>query len=156
MTFNDNWGYSAGDRNWKSTRQLIMNLARAASGGGNYLLNVGPKSDGTIPAPSVTRLREMGAWMKKNGEAIYGCDRAPFGGGMVGLTTAKGNKVYLHVFRWAGEEICLPGVKVPVKSAKLLVGGRKVKVASKGERLFLRGLPKTAPDPYDSVIVMQL
>ena len=156
MTMNTWWGYYPSDTNWKSTKQLVYYLLDCVGRSGNYLLNVGPKPDGTIPAPSVTRLREMGAWMKKNGEAIYGCGRAPFGGGMVGLTTAKGKRVYLHVFRWAGEEICLPGVKVPVKSAKLLVGGRKVKVEQKGERLCLLGLPKTAPDPYDSVIMMQL
>ncbi len=105
MTMNDNWGYSAGDKNWKSTRQLIINLIRCVSGGGNFLLNVGPKPDGTIPIPSVNRLKEIGAWMKENKESIYGTGAAPFGGGMVGLTTAKNNIVYLHIFRWPGEEI---------------------------------------------------
>jgi len=156
MTLNDNWGYSAGDNNWKSTMQLIHNLVRCASGAGNLLLNVGPKSDGTIPQPSVKRLQEIGAWMKVNGESIYGSERCPFGGGMVGMTTAKGNVVYLHVVRWPGEEVCIAGVKSKVRSAHLLATGQQAEPVQKGDRLFIRGLPKKAPDPYDSVIVLKL
>ena len=156
MTMNDNWGYSAGDHNWKSTTQLIQNLVRTASGAGNYLLNVGPKADGTIPAASVRRLREIGQWMRVNGDSIYGSERAPFGGGMVGMTTAKGSIVYLHVLRWPGEEICIAGVKDRVKSAHLLATGAPARVAQQGDRLFLRGLPRKAPDRYDSVVVLRM
>jgi len=156
MTMNDNWGYSAGDHNWKSTGQLIHNLVRCASGAGNYLLNVGPKPDGTIPAPSVRRLREIGKWMKVNGESIYGSERCPFGGGMIGLTTARGSTVYIHVLRWPGKETTIAGIKNKVLSAHLLTTGAKAKVIQKGDRLFLQGLPRKAPDPYDSVIVMEL
>jgi len=156
MTMNDNWGYSAGDHNWKSTTQLIHNLVRCASGVGNFLLNVGPKADGTIPAPSVKRLREIGAWMKMNGESIYGSERCPFGGGMVGLTTAKGNTVYMHVFRWPGEELCIAGVKNSVRSAYLLATGERAGIERKGDRLFLRNLPGKAPAPHDTVIVLKL
>jgi alpha-L-fucosidase len=156
MTMNDNWGYSAGDHNWKSTTQLIHNLVRTASGAGNYLLNVGPKADGTIPAPSVQRLREIGQWMKVNGESIYGSERCPFGGGMVGMTTAKGSTVYLHVLRWPGEELCIAGIKSKVKSAHLLATGAPAEVVRRKDRLFLRGLPRKAPDRHDSVIVLKL
>ncbi|MBT9151037.1 MAG: hypothetical protein DDT40_01221 [candidate division WS2 bacterium] len=155
MTMNDNWGYSRGDKNWKSTRQLIMNLVRCVSGDGNFLLNVGPRPDGTIPATSVNRLKEIGKWMKINEESIYGCGKAPFGGGMVGLTTAKKNKVYLHLFRWPGKEICLAGVKNKIKSAHLLASNKKVSVSQKGERLFIKGLPEKSPDPIDTVIVLE-
>ncbi len=156
MTMNDNWGYSAGDHNWKSTRQLIHNLVRCASGAGNYLLNVGPKRDGTIPPPSIRRLNEIGKWMKVNGESIYGSERCPFGGGMIGLTTARSSTVYLHVLRWPGKEATVAGIKNKVLSAHLLTTGAKAKVIQKGDRLFLRGLPRKAPDPYDSVMVMEL
>jgi len=156
MTMNDNWGYSAGDNNWKSTSQLIHNLVRCASGAGNYLLNVGPKRDGTIPAPSVRRLKEIGKWMKVNGEAIYGSERCPFRGGMVGLTTARNTTVYLHVLRWPGKKATIAGIKNKVLSAHLLATEEKVQVIQKGDRLFLRGLPRKAPDLYDSVIVMEL
>ncbi|MCK4245240.1 MAG: alpha-L-fucosidase, partial [Candidatus Omnitrophica bacterium] len=85
MTIGDScgWGYIKNNPNLKSTTQLIQYLVTAASGGGNYLLNVGLKPDGTIPAPLVKRLKEIGAWMKENKESIYGCGRASFGGGMV-------------------------------------------------------------------------
>ena len=158
MTINDNWGYSSGDRNFKSVRQLVYNLVRCASGGGNYLLNVGPRADGTIPASSASRLRRMGEWLRENGESIYGAGQAPFGGGMVGLTSAKGSKVYLHVLRWPGDEMCLAGVEPKVKRAKMLASGDKLKVEqiAQGQRLFLRGLPRKARDPLNSVITMEV
>jgi alpha-L-fucosidase len=156
MTMNDSWGYSAEDENWKSTRQLIHNLVRCASGGGNYLLNVGPKADGTIPEPSVKRLKEIGKWMKVNGEAVYGSGRCPFGGGMIGLTTAKDNTVYLHVFRWPGEEATIACVKNKVLSARILATNKEVDVTQENDRIHLRKLPVKASDPYDSVIKMEL
>lgn len=156
MTMNDNWGYSKADNNWKSTRQLIHNLVQCVSGNGNFLLNVGPKPDATIPAPSMKRLKEIGKWMEVNKESLYGCGKAPFGGGAIGLTTAKGDTVYLHTLRWPGEEICIGAVKHKVKSAYLLSDKKKVQVVQKSGRLFLRGLPRKAPDPYDSVIVLKM
>jgi len=72
MTMNDTWGYKTSDNNWKSSETLIKNLADIVSKGGNFLLNVGPTSEGFIPSPSVERLKEMGDWMKVNGEAVYG------------------------------------------------------------------------------------
>jgi len=156
MTMNDNWGYSAADQNWKSVRQLIMNLVRCARDGGNYLLNVGPKPDGTIPGPSVTRLKEIGKWMKVSGESIYGSERCNLSGGMTGMTTAKGTTAYLHVYRWPGKEITIAGVKNTVLSAKVLVTGEEVEVTQEGDRVFFKTLPTNAPDPYDSVIAMKL
>ncbi len=156
MTMNDNWGYSAGDHNWKPTRQLIHNLVRCASGGGNYLLNVGPRPDGTIPRPSLTRLSQIGAWMKVNGESIYGSERCPFGGGMIGLTTAIGNRVYWHILRWPGREACIAGIKNKVLSARLLATDQRVEVDRRRDRTFFHGLPRYPPDPYDSVLVLEL
>jgi len=156
MTMNDNWGYSDGDRNWKSTRQLIHNLVTCASGGGNYLLNVGPRADGTIPPPSVRRLKEIGKWMEVNGESIYGSERSPIGGGMIGRTTAKGNTLYLHVFRWPGKQATIASVRNRVLSARILPTEQEVEVTQTQDRIFLRNLPRSAPDPYDSVIAMRL
>ncbi len=78
MTMNDTWGFKSYDHNWKPTETLIRNLVDIASKGGNYLLNVGPTAEGEIPAPSIERLKEVGAWMKVNGEAIYGTTASPF------------------------------------------------------------------------------
>ena len=78
MTMNNHWGYNKADQNWKSAATLIRNLIDCASKGGNYLLNVGPTSEGLIPGASVERLAEIGKWMKVNGEAIYGTTASPF------------------------------------------------------------------------------
>jgi len=72
MTMNDTWGYKKNDRNWKPAKLLLFNLIDIASKGGNFLLNVGPTAEGVIPEPSVQRLKEIGAWLNVNGEALYG------------------------------------------------------------------------------------
>jgi alpha-L-fucosidase len=72
MTMNDNWGYKSSDHNWKNTQELISNLCNVISKGGNFLLNVGPTSEGEFPPEAIQRLKEVGNWMKTNGESIYG------------------------------------------------------------------------------------
>jgi len=98
MTMNDTWGYKSYDTNWKSTETLIRNLIDIASKGGNYLLNVGPKADGTFPKESIDRLKQIGAWMKVNGEAIYGTKASPLKPLAWGRCTKKDNTLYLSVF----------------------------------------------------------
>ena len=75
MTMNDTWGYKKNDNNWKSTETLIHNLIDVTAKGGNYLLNVGPTSEGVIPEPSLERLKKMGEWLNTNGIAIYKTER---------------------------------------------------------------------------------
>ena len=89
MTLNDTWGFKRDDNNWKSTTTIIRNLCDIASKGGNYLLNVGPTSEGLIPQPSLDRLAEVGVWMKVNGEAIYGTTATPFGSELGKAVKAK-------------------------------------------------------------------
>ena len=78
MTLNDNWGYAAHDVRWKTTEDVLQKLIDIASKGGNYLLNIGPKADGTFPTESINCLKEVGSWMKVNSEAIYGTIPSPF------------------------------------------------------------------------------
>jgi alpha-L-fucosidase len=115
MTMNGTWGYKSYDDNWKPPKTLVRNLIDIASKGGNYLLNIGPKPDGTIPQESIDRLKEVGQWMKVNGEAIYGTTACPTRLPAWGrITTKAGDDVstlYLHVFDWS------PEGKLPVSIA---------------------------------------
>jgi alpha-L-fucosidase len=156
MTIGEYWQYSIKDKQLKSARELIRILVDVVSRGGNLLLNVGPTPDGEIPEPMVERLHGVGAWLQVNGESIYGCGRAPFAADeAIGLATAKGNTVYLHVFDWPGEELAMSGLNVRVASAKMLATGDRVRVKQDGDRLILSGLPVRAPDPWDSVIALK-
>lgn len=164
MTIGDfcGWGYIKNNPNLKTTSQLIQYLVTAASGGGNYLLNVGPKPDGTIQKEFVIRLKEIGKWMRLNGESIYGSERIPagfgtWGAGMLGMATAKENTVYFHIFRWPGETATIPGIKNNVLSAKILGVAKKIKFEKKADGLLiLNNLPKNPPDRYDTVIKVEL
>lgn len=154
MTMGDEcgWGYIRNNPNMKSLPQLLQHLVTAASGEGNFLLNIGPRSDGSVGKKEADRLRAMGAWLKTNGEAIYGSQRCPLHAEMIGLWTAQGKTGYLHVFRWPGEEAVTALVKTRALSARLLGGGEaKVRQEHNG-RLVISGLPKTPPHPAVSVI----
>ena len=91
MTMNETWGYKSWANNWKSLKTIIQNTVDIASKGGNYLLNVGPKADGTFPQESIDLLKGMGEWMKVNGESIYGTKASPFGLFPWGRCTKKEN-----------------------------------------------------------------
>src|SRR4030095_9816008 len=108
--------------------------------GGNYLLNVGPKADGTFPQESIDILKGMGAWMKVNGEAIYDSKASPFGLFPWGRCTKKENgtntTLYLSVFDWPKDgKLALPGLKNKVSSAKLLANGAILKTRKTKEGL---------------------
>jgi alpha-L-fucosidase len=160
MTMNDTWGYKSYDDNWKSTETIIRNLVDIASKGGNYLLNVGPTNEGLIPAPSVERLKQVGAWMKTNGEASYSTSASPFKSLPWGRCTRKarggGTTLYLHVFNWPADgKLLVPGLKNPVSDARLLATGAKLKAANSDSGVTI-DLPTTAPDPISSTIVLKI
>jgi alpha-L-fucosidase len=156
MTMNTTWGYSEHDHAWKSGETLIRNLVDIASKGGNYLLNIGPKGDGSVPEESVRSMRAIGAWMKVNGESIYGTTASLVAHLPWGRTTTKGRTIYLHVFEWpAGGTLNVPGLATRVKHARLLAGGAPVAATTTDAGLVLR-LPATAPDPIASVVAVEL
>ena len=160
MTMNGSWGYKSWDKNWKSTEMLIRNLIRIAARGGNYLLNVGPGPDGTFPEECTERLKEIGRWMKVNGEAIYGTKAGPLPEFYRGECTQKehnGNTIlYLSVFDWPqNRQLILPDLKNGVISTRLLATGTKLKTVPTHEGLVIN-LPGKAPDPVASVIRVEL
>jgi alpha-L-fucosidase len=162
MTMNDTWGYKSYDQNWKSPEMLIRNLVDIASKGGNYLLNVGPTSEGLIPEPSVERLKAVGRWMQQNGEAIYATTASPFKQLSWGRCTKKvhqgGATLYLHVFNWPADgKLLVPGLKNQVEKAYLLSDSSKSPLRSDaGAEGVLVTVPGTAPDPVASVVVLEV
>jgi alpha-L-fucosidase len=162
MTMNDTWGYKSYDDHWKSAGTLIHNLVDIASKGGNYLLNVGPTSEGLIPGPSVERLRAIGAWMKVNGVAIYGTTASPFKSLPWGRCTKKltpgGATLYLHVFNWPGDgRLLIPGLKNDATKCYLLttLGKKPLALRRTAEGLVI-SLPAEAPDPFSSTVALKI
>ena len=151
-TLNDTWGYKKSDNNWKSPQTLIRQLVDIVSKNGNYLLNVGPTSEGLIPQPSVERLRNVGAWLKVNGAAVYGAKPSPFPYEFDwGSITSKSGRVFLNLVEWPqGGKFILYGLENKVEGAGLLaVPGKQLMVEQKKAtvpELYVK-LPEQAPDP---------
>ncbi len=154
MTINETWGYNANDRQFKSATQLIRTLIEVASKGGNLLLNVGPSPEGTIQPEFEQRLLEIGKWLEVNGESIYGTTYGPLQDLSFGKMTAKGRKLYLHVFDWPNDgKLTLSGLAAFVSEASILKGKKAIRFAQSGNQLTLE-LPGPAPDPHASVILL--
>jgi alpha-L-fucosidase len=160
MTMNGTWGYRTSDNKWKSTETLIRNLCDIASKGGNYLLNVGPKPDGSFPEQSIKALQEMGNWMKINGEAIYATHAGPVQSLAWGRCTKKetpdGTILYLSVFDWPQDgKLLLPGIQNKTGNAVLLADKSIWKAENTKEGILIH-LPGKAPDPMASVIKLNV
>jgi alpha-L-fucosidase len=153
MTMNDHWGIYVGDENYKSTRALIHNLARAASVGGNYLLNVGPSAEGLILPVQAQRLREMGAWLDKNGEAIYATRAGVIPPTSEAVSTSRGDTHYLHVLEYPSDCVVLEGLPPALSSTRLPRAHQPVEMKIEGGHAALT-LPADMRDPFDTVVVL--
>ncbi len=175
-TLNDTWGYKSYDHNWKTPQDLTFKLVDIVSKGGNYLLNVGPTAEGLIPQPSQDNLRAVGRWLKVNGEAIYDAGPTPFGEELGApdperkdrrgnplfnaktdwRCTTKPGKLYIHLFEWPNGSFELPPIQEMVTRAYLLADPQKrdLPIKQNGQRRSI-ALPATAPDPMDSVLVLE-
>ena len=176
-TLNHTWGFKKDDHDWKTPEDLTFKLVDIASKGGNYLLNVGPTSEGVIPQPSQDNLREVGKWLKINGEAIYGAGPTPFGDELgtpvPGVKDKQGNqtynaktdwrcttkpgKLYISFFKWPSGAFELDKVSGKVKRAYLLANPKHtaLKVQQTGDRISV-ALPATAPGKIASVLVLEM
>jgi alpha-L-fucosidase len=160
MTMNGTWGYSVNDHNWKSSETLVRNLIDIVSKGGNYLLNVGPTSAGLIPEPSIERLKEVGAWIKNNGEALYGTTASPFDQLDWGRCTVKKagrkNRLYLHVFDMPSDgKLLVPGLASSIKKAYALNNrNENLKTAKEGNNILV-DLSGVKSDKFATVIVLE-
>jgi alpha-L-fucosidase len=147
MTMNETWGYKSWANNWKSLKTIVQNTVDIASKGGNYLLNVGPKADGTFPQESIDLLKGMGEWMKINGESIYGTKASPFGSFPWGR---------LSVFDWPRDgKLTIPGFEHEILSAQLLANAASLKTEMNNDGLVIF-LPAKALDENATVIKVQV
>jgi alpha-L-fucosidase len=152
MTFNGSWGYMPSAIDWRSVREVLGMLRTATAGGGNLLLNIGPKPDGSVPEEALERLEAVGRWLDKNGEALYGSvDRTD--GRMewmpTGQWTLKGNNAYYWCDRWPGGQLAIGGLKTGVTRASYLATGEPIAFEQSENRLILKGLPAKGPDDAD-------
>jgi len=169
MTLNDSWGYHKADDSWKTPKTIVNNLITCARGGGNYLLNIGPKPDGSIPQESIDILQAVGKWTSQNGAAIYGTERNDFEWHVYANFTQRGNMAYAHVTYWPGDTpaeqwltfyqppsvISFGGWRTKVKSVRLLVGDKPLMFTQDDLSLKITGLPATAPDQPATVIAIE-
>jgi alpha-L-fucosidase len=169
MTLNESWGFNRADDQWKTSKTIVNNLITCARGGGNYLLNIGPEPDGSIPQPSVEVLEAVGQWLDTNGNAIYGTERGNLTQNASCNYSRRGNTLYIHVYNWPGHtpaeewlDFCKPevvvaigGLNPKVLSARVLKTGQKVEFTQDEFSFRLTGLPMTAPDQPATVIEVE-
>lgn len=159
MNIGSSWGYKSWEGAWKSGKTILRNLLTIASMGGNYLLNVGPDPQGQIPVEARNCLKEVGEWLKKNGEAVYGTRRSNIveDWGVVTLKeSGKGSTAYLCVFDVPESGEIRADLGMPVKGAAFLADGRSVDVASKGKTAIVKLPRNTHTDPIATVIKLDL
>ncbi len=169
-TMNLGWGWQKNDVEWKSPRKIVDDLTICAQQGGNYLLNIGPMPDGTVPPESICILDEVGKWLEVNGKAIYATD----GGASVSFGnytnfTRKGNTLYVHVYFWPGGTpvaewltfykpatvVAFGGLQAKVLSARILKTGQPVKFTQDSISVRLTGLPAQSPDVLVTVFELE-
>ncbi len=136
-TMNGMWGYKINDQNYKDATTLIRYLVKAAGMGANLLLNIGTQPSGDLPATALSRLKEMGEWMRENGETIYGTEAGPFPAQSWGTTTRKGNRLFVHVMTPETSAIILPG-NLKIKKAFEYRSKKPVSFSRQGEHTLLQ------------------
>ncbi|MES2996677.1 MAG: alpha-L-fucosidase [Verrucomicrobiota bacterium] len=160
MTMNETWGFKSKDHKWKPASTLVRNLIDIASKGGNYLLNVGPTAEGEIPQPSVTALKEIGTWMKTNGEAIHGTTASPFRRLAWGRCTVKkgsaGDTLYFHVFDWPQDgKLVIPGLTAKISQARV-IGGETIAATTNQQGVITLNVGAKFVDPIATVIALEV
>jgi alpha-L-fucosidase len=151
-TLNGAWGFNIGDSNYKSAEELEEMLVRAAGNNSNLLLNIGPMPNGEIQEEFVTRLHAVGEWVARYGEAIYGTRGGPVAPGDWGVTTQKGDRVYVHVLHWNAPLLALPPFERKIAGAEML-GGAAVEFTQSGDGVVVK-VP--AGKEVDRVVVLRL
>ena len=153
MTMGQSWAYNPDETAWKEPRKLIHNLVEVVSGGGNYLLNVGPTALGTFPSEAIQRLQHVGRWVREYQDAVFGSTYTLMHGASWGQATRRGNKVFLHVINWpSGNCLVIDPFPGTVRNVSLY-SGEPLVFSYRGGRLEIN-LPAQAPDPDVPVLVV--
>jgi len=153
QTMNGMWGYKVADTDYKSTTELIRFLVKTAGLGANLLLNIGPQPNGELPETALERLRDMGEWMRVNGETIYGTEGSPFAEQPWGTATRNGNRLFLHVIKPGTTEILIPS-GLTVKKAETFASRTPVKAKRSEDGTVLH--MDATPDVPDHIIEVTL
>ncbi|HUS72780.1 MAG TPA: alpha-L-fucosidase [Sedimentisphaerales bacterium] len=153
MTICHQWAWKPNDQ-MKSLKQCIQTLVKVVGGDGNLLFNVGPMPDGRIEPRQVDRLREMGRWLTKYGQTIYGTRGGPFKTGSWGASTHKGKTIYIHVFNWDGDTLTLPPIPKRIIVSSVLTGGTAT-VKQNKEAIEI-SIPNAYQQELDTIIKLQL
>ena len=154
-TMNNSWGFNLQDKNYKSTKNLIKYLVRAAGYNSNFLLNVGPMPDGKIQPEFLNTLKEIGKWTEKYGETIYGTRGGPISPRSWGVTTQKGNKVFVHILNAEDSNLLIPDFGKKIKIISSFVTGAKLKFKQDAFGITV-ALPEGIMDETDTVLVIEL
>ncbi len=153
-TMNNSWGYNITDLKYKSEKELIHYLVKTAGNNANLLMNVGPRPDGTFPDIAIQRYRAMGEWLEVYGESIYGTRAGVVSPRHWGVTTQKGNRLYVHVLDYQDKALYLPVSGKKVKSARTLVDKKPVKFTQNDDGVLLKF--DKVPDEIDYVVELEL
>lgn len=162
ITLNNHWGYCAADKDYKSAKQVIRGLVECVSKDGNLLLNVGPDAKGIIPGESVEILEEVGRWMDKNSESIYGCGASDLPKPEWGRYTQKGKKLYAHVYDNSIGPLNLRGLNGKINKVRLLADGSELKLlepwnaVAYSDDAFVHLGSSKLPDELDTVLEIEL
>lgn len=152
---NDSWGYAWYDQNWKSPEEILKRLISTVARGGTYMLNIGPKGDGSIPDYAVKSLEASGGWIAKYPQVIYAADPSPWKHALPwGDVTRQGDTLFLAVRDWPPNgQLFVPGLKSGILSANLLTGSEKKMIRHhRKENTVVLDLPLSEPEQFISVI----
>ncbi len=152
-TLNESWGFTISDDHYKSPEQVEEMLVRAAGNNANLLLNIGPMPNGEIQEEFVTRLHAVGEWLAQYGDSIYGTRGGPIAPADWGVTTQKGDNVYVHVLSWNAKLLALPAISSTIHRARMLTDGSAVPFSQTKDGIVLT-LPQAKAGETDRVVVL--
>ncbi len=155
MTINGSWGYNPTDHNHKSSRHLVHVLARSASAGANFLLNVGPTPTGEIYPLHAKRLQEVGDWLRTNGASIYGTRTGAIPPTAETVSTQRGSTHYVHVLDYVSDALELKQLPAPLQKVRLLSSGQDLQFEQNENRVWIL-IPPDARDPKNTVIELTI